>query len=90
MREPCSALPRDLLGLNNSTLIKLAYDKHHPLQVGMAIMKKMNLQGQAPEDAAAAFAGALFRNWGVGDSECGNGAVLLLSLEDRQVHPSQF
>ena len=48
-------------------------------------MKKMSLQGQEPLQAAAAFAQHLFQQWGVGDSQCGNGAVLLLSVEDRQV-----
>lgn len=48
-------------------------------------MQKMGLEGQAPEQAAAAFADKLFQKWGVGDSVCGNGAVLLLAIEDRQV-----
>ena len=57
-------------------------------QVGVALMKKMDLQGQLPEEAAAGFAQQLFRSWGVGDTKCGNGAVLLLSTEDRQVSAS--
>ena len=61
------------------------YAMYRYFQVGVAIMKKMNLQGQRPEEAAASFGQSLFRSWGVGDTECGNGAVLLVATEDRQV-----
>ena len=48
-------------------------------------MKKMALQGRTREEAAEDFAASLFQKWGVGEASCGNGAILLLSLEDRQV-----
>lgn len=48
-------------------------------------MKRMRVDGVEPQQAAAQFAQQLFRGWGVGDSRCGNGAVLLLATEDRQV-----
>ena len=51
-------------------------------------MRSMALQGQTPGQAAEAFATALFDAWGPGDRRCHNGAILLLSVEDRQVRSS--
>ncbi|KAK9797370.1 hypothetical protein WJX73_005978 [Symbiochloris irregularis] len=55
-------------------------------QVGVALMRKMELQGQTPEAAAAKLADQLYQQWGVGDASCGNGALLLLSIDDRQTY----
>jgi len=55
------------------------------LQVAVALMDKMQMVSSSPEEAAQQFATLLFDSWGVGDGECGNGVVLLLSRQDRQV-----
>ena len=47
-------------------------------------MRKMDLAGQTREAAAERFATQLFNSWGPGDAQCHNGAILLLSVEDRQ------
>ena len=57
----------------------------HGAQVGVAVMRKMALQGRSQEQAAEDFATALFNQWGPGLAACRNGAILLLSIEDRQV-----
>ena len=54
------------------------------MQVGVAVMRKMDLRGQTPAQAAERFATALFDQWGPGDKRCHNGVILLLSVEDRQ------
>lgn len=41
--------------------------------------------GQDPAEAAQSFAKALHDAWGVGDAQCNNGVLLLLSIGDRQV-----
>lgn len=49
-------------------------------------MKKFDVEsGDTPEEAAASFARSLFDSWGVGNRDCSNGVLLLLSVEDRQV-----
>ena len=48
-------------------------------------MRKMALQGRSSEQAAEDFATTLFSQWGPGMAACRNGAILLLSIEDRQV-----
>ena len=36
-------------------------------------------------EASERFADAVFDKWGIGDEGCGNGVLLLLAVEDRQV-----
>lgn len=55
------------------------------MQLAVALMDKMQLVDLPPARAAEAFASQLFNSWGVGDAECGNGVLLLLSRTDRQV-----
>ena len=55
------------------------------VQVAVALMDKMQLVSGSPEEAAEQFATQLFDSWGVGEADCGNGVVLLLSRSDRQV-----
>jgi uncharacterized membrane protein YgcG len=54
------------------------------LQVAVALIDKMQIVGSSAEEAARQFATQLFDSWGVGDAECNNGIVLLLSRQDRQ------
>lgn len=56
------------------------------LQVAVALMRKMTLQGgRSVAEQAEFFAKQLHDAWGVGDAACQSGVVLLLSTEDRQV-----
>lgn len=48
-------------------------------------MDKMQLVDSPPNQAAATFAAQLFDSWGVGDAQCSNGVLLLLSRKDKQV-----
>jgi Modulator of levamisole receptor-1 len=59
----------------------------HILQVAVALMERMAIApGQDPAAAAQSFAKDLHDAWGVGDAQCNNGVLLLLSIGDRQVH----
>ncbi len=49
-------------------------------QFAIAIMRKMALPM-----TAETFAAALHNQWGVGHEECGNGIVLLIAVENRQM-----
>ena len=63
----------------------------HAMQVAVAVMKSFQRAPDGAEDAGAAagaLAKALHDAWGVGLSECDNGALLLLSVEDRQLYIS--
>ena len=60
----------------------------HILQVAVALMERMAIApGQDPAAAAQSFAKDLHDAWGVGDAQCNNGVLLLLSIGDRQVRP---
>lgn len=49
-------------------------------------MKKFEMEpGSSPEEAAANFAKSIFDSWGIGNRDCSNGVLLLLSVDDRQV-----
>lgn len=49
-------------------------------------MQHMGLApGQDRAESAQAFSKALHDAWGVGDAQCNNGVLLLLSVGDRQV-----
>lgn len=54
-------------------------------QVAVALMDKMQPLADSPAETARLFATSLFEIWGVGDAECHNGVLLLVSREDRQV-----
>ena len=58
-------------------------------QVAVAVMRKMKVdQDQQPAEVAKTFAKTLHARWGVGLSECDNGVLLLLSVDDKQVYVS--
>lgn len=54
-------------------------------EVTVALMEKLQIANASPQEAAQSFAVQLFDLWGVGDSGCQNGVLLLLSRQDRQV-----
>ena len=59
------------------------------LQVAVAVMQRMAIsQYDDAASAARKFSKALHDSWGVGDASCGDGILLLLSVEDRQVLPA--
>lgn len=56
------------------------------LQVAVALVQSMKLQnGTSEAEQAEYFAKSLHKAWGVGDKNCDNGLVFLLSKDDRQV-----
>ena len=57
-----------------------------PPQVAVAVMRSFKGRwGEEPEQTAQRMAKALHSDWGVGLAACDNGALLLLSVDDRQV-----
>ena len=58
------------------------------LQVRVALMQKMDLQGQSAEDAAANFTSQLHEEWRFRDNQCDGGTILLLATHDRQARTS--
>lgn len=57
------------------------------LQVAVALVQNMKLQnGRSEAEQAEYFAKSLHKAWGVGDKNCDNGLVFLLSKDDRQVN----
>ena len=56
------------------------------MQVAVALAKGIDVpHGSDAGEAAEGFAAALMQAWGVGEAGCNDGAVLLLSLQPRQV-----
>ena len=47
-------------------------------------MQRMHISGDAASTARG-FAQDLHNKWGVGDGDCSDGVLMLLSIEDRQV-----
>lgn len=58
-------------------------------EVAVAVMQKMRVDpGKQPAEVAKKFAKTLHARWGVGNSACDNGVLVLLSTDDRQVYVS--
>ena len=58
-------------------------------QIGVAVLKKMrSIPGESVEETAEKFTKHLHDSWGVGHAGCDDGAMLLLSILDRQVYVS--
>lgn len=58
-------------------------------QIGVAVLNRMrSIQDESVAESAEKFAKHLHDSWGVGHSGCDDGAVLLLSIVDRQVYMS--
>lgn len=57
------------------------------MQVAVALMRQMRTTGD-PAEYAETFARSLHDRWGVGSSECNNGVLFFLSLNDRQLYIS--
>ena len=56
------------------------------LQVAVALASSvLKESGKSAANAAERFANGLFDSWGVGDGQCGNGVLLFVAFDDRQV-----
>ena len=56
------------------------------VQMSVALMKNMDTKGGL--DSAEVFARHLHHKWGIGYSECNNGILLLVAVENREVYIS--
>lgn len=66
------------------------YDSDRPgYQIGIAVMRKMAVPSErSAEEMAREFARHLHNKWGVGHIGCDDGALLLISTQDRQIYIS--
>lgn len=54
--------------------------------IGIAIVHKMNLLGQAVADSAKHFAEYLYQKWQLSESGCESGVLVFLSVGDRYLY----
>lgn len=58
-------------------------------EIGVALVKNMDYsEGETSAESAQRFAKFLHNDWGVGKRECNDGAVIFLSVNDRQIYIS--
>jgi len=70
-----------------------ATGKMHDIQVGVAVLNKMNSPGLCDENtrsgcgrAAEEYATSIYDRWGLGEPQCGNGVLIFISKKDRQMY----
>ena len=88
--ETANKVEELLFSVRKNTVSGCSTSSENPgFQIGVAVMKKM--RGVPDESIAVTaenFAKHLHDRWGVGNAECDDGAVLLLSITDRQIYVS--
>ena len=78
-----------LYSIGKNTASECSSDEKAGFQIGVAVLKKMRtIPGESVEETAEKFTKHLHDSWGVGHASCDDGAMLLLSILDRQVHVS--
>jgi uncharacterized membrane protein YgcG len=85
--EDANILEEMLQSVSTKTKSGCSIDSERPgFQIGVAVMNKMAVPSELnKEEVAQDFARHLHNEWGVGSSGCDDGAVLLLSVDDRQI-----
>ena len=64
-------------------------DEKPGFQIGVAVLNRMRgIPGEPVEETAKTFAKHLHDSWGVGHAGCDDGAMLLISILDRQLYVS--
>ena len=64
-------------------------DEKPGFQIGVAVLNRMRgIPGEPVEETAKTFAKYLHDSWGVGHAGCDDGAMLLISILDRQLYVS--
>ena len=88
--ETANKVEELLFSVRKNTVSGCSTSSENPgFQIGVAVMKKM--RGVPDESIAVTaenFAKHLHDRWGVGNAGCDDGAVLLLSITDRQIYVS--
>lgn len=78
-----------LYSIGKNTVSGCSSDEKPGFQIGVAVLKKMRtIPGESVEETAEKFTKHLHDSWGVGHAGCDDGAMLLLSILDRQVYIS--
>ena len=88
--ETANKVEELLFSVRKNTVSGCSTRSENPgFQIGVAVMKKMH---GVPDESIAVtaenFAKHLHDRWGVGNAGCDDGAVLLLSITDRQIYVS--
>lgn len=87
--ETANKVEELLYSVGKNTASGCSSDKKPGFQIGVAVLKKMRrIPGESVEETAEKFTKHLHDSWGVGHAGCDDGAMLLLSILDRQVYVS--
>lgn len=87
--ETANKIEELLYSVRKNTNSGCSGDDDPGFQIGVAILNRMrSISGESVAETAEKFAKYLHDSWGVGHSGCDDGALLLLSLDDRQVYLS--
>ena len=87
--ETANKVEELLYSVGKNTVSGCSSDEKAGFQIGVAVFKKMrDLPGESVEETAEKFTRHLHDSWGVGHANCDDGAMLLLSILDRQVYVS--
>ena len=78
-----------LYSIGKNTASGCSSDEKPGFQVGVAVLKRMRIfSWESVEETAEKFTKHLHDSWGVGHAGCDDGAMLLLSIHNRQVYIS--
>ena len=78
-----------LYSIGKNTASECSSDEKAGFQIGVAVLNKMrSIPGESVEETAEKFTKHLHDSWSVGHAGCDDGALLLLSILDRQVYIS--
>jgi len=87
--ETANKIEELLYSVGKNTASGCSSDKEAGFQIGIAVLKKMRrIPGESVEETSKKFTKHLHDSWGVGHAGCDDGAMLLLSILDRQVYVS--
>ena len=87
--EAADMIEELLYSIVKNTASGCSNDKEPGFQIGVVVLNRMSaIPGEPVEETAKTFAKHLHDSWGVGHAGCDDGAMLLISILDRQLYVS--
>ena len=87
--EAADIIEELLYSIVKNTASGCSNDKEPGFQIGVVVLNRMSaIPGEPVEETAKTFAKHLHDSWGVGHAGCDDGAMLLISILDRQLYVS--
>ena len=87
--EAADMIEELLYSIVKNTASGCSNDKEPGFQIGVVVLNRMSaIPGEPVEETAKTFAKHLHYSWGVGHAGCDDGAMLLISILDRQLYVS--